>query len=237
MSYVIAVGINGTSDDSAAVAASHGAVVGHAAKIGYGHGCMAAIEALHKAGISPTAFVFCAADGAHDCEDVLRLVKCHRDGVNFVLGQRTFILSNWMQGAWRRRVQNLILGGVASLFSQRLFSDLGPLRLIQADLFAAMALRELEYGWTIEAQVRAVQLGAKIKRLQVREYDRTVGEQKISGVSWSHSLGIAWHIVSAGWRTLLRHSKQLHSSATPAATPSKGMTNEASSQASLVELS
>jgi glycosyltransferase involved in cell wall biosynthesis len=233
--HVIAVGINGTTDETAAIAAKWGALVGYAAQRGYGHGCMAAIEAA--AHTTPCAYIFCAADGAHDAADVLRLIKEYKTGSKFVLGQRTFCLENWCHGGGSRRVQNLILGFWASVLSGRMFSDLGPLRLIEADLFKAMDLQELEFGWTIEAQLRAVQLQATISTIQVREIERSSGTQKISGVSWRHSLRIGWHIVSAGWRSYLRRSTVTQASAAIATIPSTGMTHHASSHAAMPDAS
>jgi glycosyltransferase involved in cell wall biosynthesis len=225
--HIIGVGINGTTDDTAAIAERCGAVVGYAKQRGYGHGCMAAIQAIsiHQ----PSAYIFCAADGAQEPSDILRLIAAHRAGANFVLGQRTRVFSNWQHGGWRRRLQNTLLGLWASLLTGHAFSDLGPLRVIEAELFNTMQLSELEYGWTIEAQLRAVQLRAKINHVPVREVERSTGEQKISGVSWRHSLSIGWHIVSAGWRTARTASKQT--------TASTGITQGASSHASVAPAS
>ena len=63
------------------------------------------------------------------------------------------------------------------------------------------AIRRIGALYAIEAQIRAVELGAKICETPVRERQRIAGEQKVSRVSWQHTLKIGAEIVCAGWRT------------------------------------
>jgi hypothetical protein len=85
-----------------------------------------------------------------------------------------------------------------------LFCDIGPLRLIESGLLRRMALRELTWGWTIEAQVIACRLGANVRTISAAERPRLAGTQKVSAVSWRQSLKIGLHIAAAGWRARAR---------------------------------
>jgi hypothetical protein len=68
---------------------------------------------------------------------------------------------------------------IARLYGHR-YSDLGPFRAIRRDLLDRMAMRDRRYGWTVEMQVRALQLGARVAEVPVR-YRKRVGKSKISG--------------------------------------------------------
>ncbi len=201
----IAVGLNACTDESAAACDAYPAFVGETDEAGYGHGCVAAIEAAARAGFEADAYLFFAADGANSPEDALRLIaEFENDPTKrFVLGLRRFRLGSWLN-EFGRALPNLILGLVCRILGGQFFHDLGPLRLIERRLFEEMQLKEMVWGWTIEAQIRAAQLGENIVSLPVEEHPRRAGEQKVSGVSLIRSSQIGWEIAKAGWRTRFR---------------------------------
>ncbi len=201
---VIAVGLNDCSDRSRAVAEQHGALVGETGIRGYGHGCLAGIAAVHSAGLRPAAYVFMAADGAHDPAELPRLLAPWRAGAGLVLGQRTGIPQNWTKLGFARAFSNVLLGAWAGLLCARWYSDLGPYRLIARELFETMAPAETTWGWTIEPQILAARLGARIAQVRVTERPRIAGEQKVSGVSFGHSLSVGLAIARAGLRCRFR---------------------------------
>ncbi len=200
---VIAVGLNGATDQSASIARNRGVIVGESEMRGYGHGCLAAIGALDTAGQAYDALLFVSGDGASAPEDLPKLLEAYEAGYDLVLGSRT-TLRQFPSRPWRRTLANLALGLWASLLARRIYTDLGPLRVIDRALFEKMALRERTWGWTIEPQVLAPRFGAKIASVAVRERPRLAGEQKISGVSWAQSLRVGREIVAAGWRAARR---------------------------------
>jgi glycosyltransferase involved in cell wall biosynthesis len=218
--YVVAVGVNGSSDATAAVARQFPVVVAETDARGYGHGCVAAIEALRREWPSVSAYIFFAADGASEPRDIERLATAYRSGAEFVLGSRTGLRRNWPAMTLPHVIANFTLALWCTLLTSRWFSDLGPLRLIERRLYEAMQLRELTYGWTIEAQIAAAQLRASILQLPVHERPRIAGAQKVSGVSWRRTFSIGCRIFAAGWRTTkLRFDRRIADGRVPAATP------------------
>ena len=207
--YTIAVGVNGSSDRTAEVARRFPVVVAETEARGYGHGCMAAIEALRRELPTVAAYVFFAADGASDPRDVRALVAAFERGSDFVLGSRTAMRSNWHAMTLSHVVANFALGMWCTLLTGRWTSDLPPLRLIESRLFDAMQLRELTYGWTIESQIAAARRGASVSQLSARERPRIAGEQKVSGVSWRRTFSIGCRIVAAGWRARTRFASDV----------------------------
>jgi hypothetical protein len=199
--FEIAVGVNGSSDRSARVAHSHGVIVGEISQRGYGHGCRSAIAALQRKCAPVESYIFFAADGANDPADIASLLAAHEAGHDFVLGCRTTLRANRSVMGATHTLANRLLGLWCACLTGRYFADIGPLRLIERRLFEKMQLREWTFGWTIEAQIRAVVLGACVCEIPVRERARIAGEQKVSRVSWQRSLRIGCAIGAAGWRS------------------------------------
>ena len=199
--FEIAVGVNGSADRTADIARECGALTAETAARGYGHGCRVAVDELEAQRPPFDAYIFFAADGANDPRDIPALVREYERGAAMVLGTRTRTPANFTAMNAHYVMANRIFGALCWLLTGRGFSDLGPLRIIDRELFHAMHLREWTYGWTIEAQVRAVRLGAKIVEVPVAERGRVAGEQKVSHVSWRRTLSVGWKIVAAGFRT------------------------------------
>ncbi len=199
--FVVAVGVNGSSDATAEVARQRPVLVAETGQRGYGHGCQAAIDLTNNLFPSIRAYIFCAGDGATDPRDLRSLTAAFEQDYELVLGSRTKRLRNWPTMTVRHVVANAGLGLWAGLLSGRPFTDLGPLRMISRRLFEKIAPREMTFGWTIEAQIAAAQLGATICEIPVNERCRIAGEQKVSGVTWRRTLSIGAQIFAAGART------------------------------------
>ncbi len=197
----ITVGVNGSRDDSVAIAKSFDVSVGVTALRGYGQGCMAAIGALQNGGYVPEAYVFVSADGSNAVEDLPRLLDAAgKPGADLVLGQRTRLSENVKRMGRFQWTANWILGASCWLWCGRVFCDLGPFRWIRRDFFERLEPRELGYGFTIESQVMAVRWGAGVEEVDVQELARVAGEQKISGGSMRRRFQIGMHILGAGAR-------------------------------------
>jgi glycosyltransferase involved in cell wall biosynthesis len=198
--FVIAVGVNGSSDATAQIARQRPVLVAETERRGYGHGCQAAIDLTNNLFPAIRAYIFCAGDGATDPRDLRPLVAAFEQGYDFVLGSRTKRLRNWRTMTLRHLVANAALGLWCGALSGRPFSDLGPLRLISRRLFEKIAPQEMTFGWTIEAQIAAARLRATICEVPVSERHRLAGQQKVSGVTWRRTFSIGCQIVAAGHR-------------------------------------
>ena len=84
--FIIAVGVNDSSDRTAAVARERPVVVAETAQRGYGFGCQRAID--HLSGLFPSvrAYLFCAGDGASDPSDVIRIAAALRSRLRLRAG-------------------------------------------------------------------------------------------------------------------------------------------------------
>ncbi len=197
---VIVVGANGCRDATAGIARAQGAIVGETVTPGYGHGCLAAMAAVRRDGLRPGAWIFMAADGANDPADLPRFVRAWREGADLVIGQRTLLARNWPALGIVRAASNVMLALWASALAGYPYWDLGPYRLVSSRLASRLPWRETTWGWTIEPQVLARRLGARVRQFPVRERPRLAGAQKISGVGLRYSARIGFAIAAAGWR-------------------------------------
>jgi hypothetical protein len=206
--FVIAVGVNGTSDQTGEVARGRGVLVAETTKRGYGHGCQSAIDLVVAKFPSIRAYIFVAGDGASEPSDLAKLVAAYEQGYAFVLGARTGQLSNWKVMKVSHVIANFGLALWCGLLGGRWFKDLAPLRLIDRELFEAIAPQEKTFGWTIEPQIVAARLGATICEVPVNERPRLGGTQKVSGVTWKRTFWIGCRILAAGFRTRLRFERR-----------------------------
>jgi glycosyltransferase involved in cell wall biosynthesis len=208
--FVIAVGVNGSSDRTAEIARAHGAVVAETRQRGYGYGCQGAIDAIAGLVRPVCAYIFFAGDGASDPRDLRRLVEAYEQGYTFVLGARTAQVSNWRTMRLSHVIANFAVALWCGILAGRWFKDLAPVRLIERDLFEAIAPREMTFGWTIEAQIAAARLGAAICEVPASERPRLAGQQKVSGVTWRRTFLIGCRILAAGYRARMRFSGVEH---------------------------
>ncbi len=199
--YVIAVGVNGSSDATAEIARQRPVLVAETHERGYGYGCQAAIDLTKNLFPSIRAYIFCAGDGATDPRNLRTLIAAHDQGYDLVLGTRTIRFRNWRSMTLHHVIANFSLGLWAGLLGGRFFSDLGPMRLISRPLFEKIAPQEMTFGWTIETQIAAAKLDATICEVRVGERRRISGRQKVSGVSWQRTFLIGCRIAAAGFRT------------------------------------
>ena len=206
--FIVAVGVNGSSDRTAEVARGRGVLVSQTRERGYGLGCQSAIDLVAATLPSVRAYIFLAGDGASDPRDVRKLVAAYEQGYAFVLGARTGQVSNWRVMRFSHVIANFALALWCGLLAGRWFKDVAPLRLIDRKLFEAIAPQEKTFGWTIEPQVVAARLGAAICEVPASERPRLAGAQKVSGVTWRQTFAIGCRILAAGFRARLRFQRR-----------------------------
>lgn len=172
----VIVGDNGSRDATAEVARAGGAEVVHVAERGYGAACAGALAALRD---DVDVVLFMDADGSDDPAEVSMLLEPVRSGrADLAIGARTYIDAGALTP--QQRFGNWLATRLIRLLYGHAYTDLGPFRAIRRDLLDRIGMRDRRYGWTVEMQVRALQLDARVVEVPVR-YRRRVGKSKISG--------------------------------------------------------
>lgn len=187
----VVVGDNGSRDRTAERARAAGAEVVHVADRGYGAACAGALEYLAD---DVDVVLFIDADGSDDLNQVSSLLRpILEDEADLVIGSRTLGAVDPGAMTIPQRFGNWLAVRLIDRLYDFRYTDLGPFRAVRRDLLDRIAMRDRRYGWTVEMQIRAVQLGARIVEVPVR-YRHRVGRSKISGTVRG--------IVLAGWGIL-----------------------------------
>lgn len=194
----VVVGDNGSRDRTADVARAHGATVVSVPERGYGAACTGALGALRD---DVDVIVFLDADGADDPADLEALLApLARGEADLVIGSR---VARARPGALTppQRVGNALATWLIRLLFGFRYTDLGPFRAVRRDLLERIAMRDRGYGWTVEMQVRALRLRARVTEVPVAYRPRAAGRSKVSG-SLTGSLKAGYWILA----TIARHA-------------------------------
>lgn len=170
---------NASTDGTGALAAATGAEVLREERPGYGSACLCGIHFLAED--PPDVLVFLDADYSDHPEELPRLVRPIADGeADLVIGSR--ILGERQRGALlpQARFGNWLACRLIHLLYGRRFTDLGPFRAIRWDALERLEMRDRDFGWTAEMQVKAARRGMRVVEVPV-SYRRRIGRSKITG--------------------------------------------------------
>ncbi|MEU7849092.1 glycosyltransferase family 2 protein [Micromonospora parva] len=166
---------NGSTDDSPAVAAEHGAQVVHEPRRGYG-------AAVHTGLLAARAELVCVldADGSFDPTELPRLVAAVRDGrADLAVGRRRPVSADaW---PWHARTGNAL---VAALLRRRGVPvyDISPIRVARRAALLGLGVNDRAFGYPLELLIRAAGAGWRIVELDVGYAPRAAGTRsKVSG--------------------------------------------------------
>jgi len=179
MFRMVIVADNGSTDGTGEIARRAGAVVARIEERGYGGACLAAIAIVPE---DAAVAVFMQADGSEDPQEAEKLLTPIYDGrADLVLGSR--VLGRASQGALlpHQRFGNWLATTLVRWLYGHAYSDLGPFRAIRMEALRGLGMRDRNYGWTIEMQVRVLRRGLRVMEVPVEYGVRAAGENKVSG--------------------------------------------------------
>jgi glycosyltransferase involved in cell wall biosynthesis len=175
---------NGSTDRTAEVARAQGAVVVTQNARGYGNACLAGISYLKSLPASEQSeiVVFLDADYSDFPEELPQIVDpIIHNGMDMVIGSRR--LGKMEPGSMTipQRFGNWLAPKLIHLFFGYKFSDLGPFRAIRWDKLQALEMKDKNFGWTVEMQVKAAKQKLACTEVPVRYRKRELGKSKVSG--------------------------------------------------------
>ncbi len=173
----VVVADNGSRDKTAEVARAGGAQVVHEPERGYGAACLRALA--HLADDPPDVVVFLDGDYSDHPEELPALLEpIARGEAELVIGSRTRGARGGLTP--QQKVGNAIAcAALRSLYGVH-YTDLGPFRAITWEALQRLRLQDRNYGWTVEMQIKAAQLGVASAEVPVSYRDR-IGRSKVSG--------------------------------------------------------
>lgn len=193
---------NGSTDGTAEVAATAGAVVVSEPAAGYGRACKAGLAALP----APAEIViFIDGDGSDCPATIPALLAALEAGADLALAVRrgpdvvpgsiapAARFGNWLSCAC-----------IAGLWGFRPH-DLSPLKAIRVQALRELGLREATYGWTVEMIAAAAAMHLDVDEVETGYGRRSGGQSKVSGRFWP-SLRAGVRILTTIARVWLRHA-------------------------------
>lgn len=170
---------NGSTDATREVIESEGALWVHETKRGFGAACFAGMQRLAD---SIAVVAFMDADLSDDAAWLARLVEpIVADECDLVIGARAAEFREAGSTRFPQRLANRLFPALIKLGWGYTYTDMGPFRAVRKSSLDAIAMKDRAFGWTIEMQIRAVELGLRIRELPVPYRKRRSGRSKISG--------------------------------------------------------
>ena len=197
---------NGSTDGTAEAAKKGGAIVVSQPERGYGNACLAGMRYLGSlpASEQPDIVVFLDGDYSDFPEELPDLVApILNEGKDMVIGSRR--LGGMEPGAMTMPQQfgNWLAPTMIKWFFGYTFTDLGPFRAIRWDKLKDLGMRDKNFGWTVEMQVRAAKQKLKCAEIPVRYRKRAAGHSKVSGTIRGAVLA-GWKIITTILRLVIR---------------------------------
>ena len=190
----IIVGDNGSRDRTASIAREHGATVITIPERGYGAACAGALTQL-AADIDIVLFM--DADGSDDPNEIASVLSpIQRNRADLVIGARTSVEPGALTP--QQHFGNWLATRLIRFFYGYAYTDLGPFRAIRRTTLEAIRMQDRRYGWTVEMQMRALQIGARVEEVPVR-YRKRIGTSKISGTVTGVAKAAYW-ILATIWK-------------------------------------
>lgn len=182
---------NGSTDGTERVARDLPVELVREPRRGYGSACLAGVAAL--APDPPDVLVFLDGDFSDHPEELPLLLAEVDRGADLVIGSRR--LGKAEPGAMlpQARFGNALACFLMKVLYRHRYTDLGPFRAIRWHSYARLGMRDRDFGWTAEMQVKALRAGLAVAEVPV-SYRRRVGVSKITGTV----LGT----IRAGWKIL-----------------------------------
>ncbi|MZG29579.1 MAG: glycosyltransferase [Nitrospinae bacterium] len=168
---------NNSTDDTARFAREKGARVVTEKRRGYGSACLKGISELDN----PDIVVFLDGDFSDYPEEIVKLIEPIETGVmDFVLGSRMVLPESRQALLPQSRYGNQLAVFLIRMFFRHRYTDLGPFRAIRYDSLKSIAMKDTNFGWTVEMQIKGVKAGLRIMEVPVKYRDR-IGVSKITG--------------------------------------------------------
>ncbi len=172
---------NNSTDRTSQKASAAGALVLSEKEQGYGAACLKGIAYISSKEPKPAIVVFMDGDYSDYGEqlpDVIRPIL--ENNYDMVIGSRE--LGKRARGSmtFPQIFGNRLATALLRWIYKIKYSDLGPFRAIRYDSLMQLDMRDRNYGWTVEMQLKAAKQKLRICEVPV-DYRKRVGFSKVSG--------------------------------------------------------
>lgn len=172
---------NASTDNTEVVAKASGAIVVSATQKGYGSACLKGIEFIKDQDRAPDIVVFIDGDYSDYPAQLTDVVKPILDqDIDMVIGSRA--TGDMEAGAMmpQQIFGNWLATNLIKIIYDYHFTDLGPFRAIKWEKLMEIDMKDEDFGWTVEMQVKAAKYKFKTTEVPV-QYRKRIGKSKVSG--------------------------------------------------------
>jgi glycosyltransferase involved in cell wall biosynthesis len=180
----VVVADNGSTDATTDMAAAAGATVVRENRRGYGRACLTALATLWQ--YPPEVVLFMDADLSDVPEEATLVLAPLLEGrADMVIGSRVLGQRQGLVEDGALTVPQRFGNALSCELLRRIYgahaTDLGPFRAITWSALTALDMRDENFGWTVEMQVKAARAGLRVVEVPVHYKRRRTGESKVSG--------------------------------------------------------
>ena len=194
---------NASTDNTASLARAAGATVLPEPRAGYGYACLRCIAHLPQLDLDDNDFViFVDGDYSVVSTEISLILNSLDQGNDLVIGNRNNPQQETAALGQHQRFGNWLASLLIRFIWRVPVYDLGPFRGLRYAQLRQLNMRDKRFGWTVEMQVKAIQLGYHYAEVAVSTRKR-LGESKISGTvrgTIGAGLGIFGKIFTLYWQ-------------------------------------
>jgi glycosyltransferase involved in cell wall biosynthesis len=171
---------NGSTDRTASVAQTAGAIVASEPTRGYGRACLKGLRTATELGAE--ILIFMDGDGSDDPADLpMMLAPLGKGQADFVIGSRVDKRSERGAIPPQARLGNWLVSRMISTLYRVHVHDIGSFRVVRRAALDALQMREMTFGWPVEMLVKAARAKYHIVELPIHYRRRSHGHSKVAG--------------------------------------------------------
>lgn len=171
---------NNSNDETSQVTRDLGIATVFESRPGYGSACLAGVNYANE-NFKPKTYVFLDGDFSDYPSDIYKILdKMKTENLDLVIGSRNLGEAEKGSLYLQARFGNWLATTLLNIFKGCNYTDLGPFRAIKASSYNRLQMRDTNYGWTMEMQIKSANKKFKTGEVSVR-YRKRIGTSKISG--------------------------------------------------------
>lgn len=172
---------NGSTDHTYETAKSAGATALMEPRKGYGQACLTGMAHLATLETKPDVVVFLDGDYSDYPQQLPDLVKpILENHADLVIGSRALGRKEKGSMTPQQLFGNWLATTLIRVLYKKNYTDLGPFRAIRYDSLMRIGMKDTNYGWTVEMQLKAAKLRLRTLDVPVN-YRQRIGVSKVSG--------------------------------------------------------
>ena len=172
---------NNSKDQTENVARAAGATVLFEKEQGYGAACLKGMAYLLSQKIQPDIVVFMDGDYSDYGEQLPHVIQPILDNrFDMVIGSRALGKRERGSMTFPQIFGNWLATRLMKWIYKTTYTDLGPFRAIRYEALMQLGMKDRNYGWTVEMQLKAARQKLRITEVSV-DYRVRIGISKVSG--------------------------------------------------------